>query len=547
MGRRHRHTASNYLFSEVPNVKVPRSVFPRTSTFSCTLNADYLVPVYFDEFYPGDTINLQTSALIRLNSAPVVPIMDDIYLSIEYFAVPIRICWNHWINFNGERELIDEVPNYTIPQLNSGSSGFAFESLADYFGIRPGIANLSVNALPFRVYNKVYNYWYRDENLINPVDENMADTGDTIAMYPLRKRAKVHDYFTSALPSPQKGPAATIPIVGNAPVVGNNETLVWTNGSTDYGTYYHKGSAWRSVSADSRLVNSAPGSTYPGESTSNQPGDGQVIGLSSNKAFGTAILENIAGVTINSLRQLVAVQRVSEKDMRGGTRYPEMIQTHFGVTSPDARQQRPELLYAQSARMFVNPVVQNSATNSGDTPQGNLAAYVVGSSHSKGFVKSFTEHTYVIGLASIRTSNKYQQGIPRIFSRKTRFDFYLPAFSHLGEQAILNKEIYAQGTDADEDVFGYQERWSELKYRNSIIAGKLRSDYSQSLDVWHLAQQFTSLPALNQNFIESNVPIARITSVNPEQESAFILDCHFVEKDARPMPLYSVPGLMDHY
>lgn len=542
MGRRHRHNASNYLFSEVPNVKVPRSVFPRTSTYSATLNADYLVPIYFDEFYPGDTINLKTSALIRLNSAPVVPIMDDIFLSVEYFAVPLRLLWTHWINFNGEREHIDEVPNYTIPQITSGSSGFAFESLADYFGIRPGIANLSVSSLPFRAYNQVYNYWYRDENLIDPIPENVADTGDTIDMYPLRKRAKVHDYFTSALPSPQKGPAATIPITGNAPVVPDGKSIGFTDGTTNY--------AIRAGGSSPNPLQLIPGSygadvgTVTGSST--QSGNAKVLGFAPQTGL-QAVLSDISGVTVNTLRQLVAVQRVGEKDMRGGTRYPEMIKTHFGVTSPDARQQRPELLYAQSSRLFVNPVVQNSASNSGDTPQGNLAAYVVGHSQGKGFVKSFTEHTYVIGLASIRTSNKYQQGIPRIFSRKTRFDFYLPAFSHLGEQAILNKEIYAQGTAADDDVFGYQERWSELKYRNNIIAGKLRSDYSQSLDIWHLGQDFPSLPVLNQNFIESNVPISRITSVNPEQESAFILDCYFQELDARPMPLYSVPGLMDHY
>lgn len=545
---RRKHSASNYLFSEVPRIKVPRSVFPRESTHSTTLNPDYLIPVYCDEFYPGDTLKLSASALCRLNSAPVVPIMDDIFLSLEFFAVPMRLLWNHWVNFNGERELIDENPDYTIPQIVAPTGGFAFESLADYLGIRPGVSNLSVSSLPFRCYNKIYNYWYRDENLINPISDNMADTGDTVDMYPLRKRAKVHDYFTSALPSPQKGPAATVPITGNAPVkvFGNGKAISFTTGDRFGGLFMNNA---RGLDANYDAINTSVGTSLSNHSSTFA--DYKSVGLITNPdesgIVGIAELGNLAAVTVNSLRDLFAVQRVREKDARGGTRYPEMILTHFGVESPDARQQRPELLYSTSSRLFVNPVVQNSATQTGSTPQGNLSAYVVGTLSNKGFSKSFTEHTYVMGLASIRTSNKYQQGIPRIFSRRTRFDFYLPAFSHLGEQAILNKEIFAQGTAVDDEVFGYQERWSELRYKNSLITGKLRSDYAQSLDVWHLAQDFSSLPVLNQNFIESNVPIKRVTSVDPEQESAFIMDIAFRELDARPMPLNSVPGLIDHY
>lgn len=532
--RRHRHSASNYIFSEVPRISVPRSSFVRESTHSTTLNCDYLVPVYFDEFYPGDTLSLNASALIRLNSAPVVPIMDDIYLSVDFFAVPFRLLWTHWINLQGERELIDDSSDkYTTPQLVAPSTGFEFESVADYLGLPPGVPNISVSALPFRCYNKIYNYWYRDENLINPISDNMADTGDTVDMYPLQKRAKVHDYFTSALPSPQKGEPPTISITGNAPVVDSASAAITVPHIYDYTSQTPVGSV-RSLTSNalsemcSVSATSSPSSALAGFRLE-------------------ARLDNLQAVTVNQLRFLFASQRILEKDARGGTRYPEMILTHFGVTSPDSRQQRPELLYSASQRMFVNPVVQQSATQQGDTPQGNLAAYVVGNLHAKGFTKSFTEHTYVMGIASIRTSNKYQQGIPRIFSRKTRLDYYLPATAHLGEQAILNKEIYAQGTDADEDVFGYQERWAELRYKNSIISGKLRSTFSESLDLWHLGQHFTSLPALNQNFIESNVPISRITSVNPEQESAFIMDMLFTETDVRPMPLNSVPGLIDHY
>lgn len=548
MTKRHPTLSSNFLFSEVPNIKVPRSSFPRTHSNTLTLEPDNLVPVYYDEVYPGDSVNINATAFVRLNSAPVVPIMDNLYLDTYFFYVPYRILWKHWINMNGERERIDVDPTdvYTVPQIVSGESGFELESIFDYFDMPPRVPNLSVSAFPARAYNKIYNYWFRDENLINPVSDNIEDTGDSVDDYPVRKVAKYHDYFTSALPSPQKGNPMTITLAdGSAPVTGNVD--INSSGILTF-----------SQSAQSRATAIAPlsSSDHPDFKSLNVSkwfvagADGAqqlryASGLSGTLDGASADLSAVGVISVNALRELFQMQRVKEKDNRGGTRYPEMILTHFGVVSPDARQQRPELLFVSKSRLFVNPVVQTSSTTT-LSAQGNIAAYVVGNDSIHSVQKSFTEHGCIVGLCCIRSDNKYQQGLPRVYSRRTRWDFYLPALAHLGEQAILNKEIYAQGTDADNEVFGYQERWSELRYAKNKLCGKMRSGFgADSLDVWHLGQYFSSLPALNQNFIESGVPIKRIVSV--PSEPSFIMDISFNETYVRPMPLRSVPGLIDHF
>lgn len=553
--RRYRkHSASNYLFSEVPVVKVPRSTFPSQSTWSGTIEPDYMIPIFCRLFYPGDTIKIPYRGLVRLNSAPVVPVMDDLYLDTLWFAVPPRLVWDNWSQFLGEHQDVSAIlePNdFTIPQLVAGDNGFGFETLMDYSGVNPLTPGISVSALPFRCMLKAYNDWVRDENLIDPLDFPTGDTGDTPDMYHLFKRAKVHDYFTTCLPWPQKGPSVVLPLGDLAPVINTPTDSVSPSNLVSPSWY----------DSTAQLHNSAHSlSTHKfSDGSGGTSISGSVAESGIAYASLSADLSGASGITVNIFRDFFATQRLFEKDARSGTRLPEIIEGHFGVKSSDARLQYAELLYTRSDRLFVNPVAQTSATQSGGTAQGNLAAYVVGAQKASGPIKSFTEHTYVIGFACIRTSNKYQYGIPREFSYKSRLDFYWPVFSHLGEQAVLNKEIYAQGPNVkdsqgrvvDDLPFGYQERWAEMRYSPSLITGKLRSNYADapnntgSLDVWHLAPKWTQLPELNQSFIESNVPIKRLTSVT--SEPAFIADFCFDSVFTRPLPLYSTPGLVDHY
>lgn len=520
-----------HQFSQVPQVEIQRSRFNRSHGWKGTLNSGYLIPFFCDEVLPGDTFQMNVSTLTRFTSALVAPVMDNIHQDIFFFFVPNRLVWQNWEKFNGAKDNPDDYTDYLIPSIISPSAGFGVHSIADYFGIPNNIANLEVNALPFRAYNLIYNEWFRDQNLIDSVPVPIGDT-DNVSNYVLLKRGKRHDYFTSCLPAPQRGPGVEIPIGGKANVSladGQNPNVpLSVSGSASNATSYNVG-----VSDDTYLYTSG---SMVGATSFIKRTD-IVSGLQADLTSATAY-------TINSLRQAFAIQRLYERDARGGTRYTEILQAHWGVTSPDFRLQRPEFLGGSSSRISINPVQQTSSTDA-TSPQGNLSAYGVGGDSGNGFTSSFVEHGIIIGIVNLWCDLTYQQGVNRMFSRESRFDFYWPALAHLGEQAVLNKEIYAQGTADDDNVFGYQERYAEYRYKPSVITGKLRSSDAQSLDIWHLSQEFATKPTLSKDFIEENPPISRIVAVTSEPE--FIMDTYFDLNCTRPMPLYSVPGMIDHF
>lgn len=540
----------SHNFSQIPRADIQRSSFDRSHGLKTTFNSGYLVPVFVDEVLPGDTFNLNMTSFARL-STPVVPIMDNLFLETFFFFVPSRLVWDHWQAFNGEQKNPGDSTDFVIPTINTDDQhSFITEGLADYLGIPPGISNLHVNALPFRCYNLIWNEWFRDENLQDSVPVVTGDS-DSVNNYKLLRRGKRHDYFTSCLPFPQKGPGVNLPLVGDAPVYGDGNGLLLTSSLANNS---HYGRLFENGNGDMLLGNANSSTRAIGSSISGDNAEKlKTIGVP-DKDFvnhysiaGTGLYTDLSGVTavtINSLRQAFQLQRLYEADARGGTRYTEILRSHFGVISPDARLQRPEYLGGSSTPITINPVTQTSSTNN-TSPQGNLAAFGYGGDSFHGFTKSFVEHGYIIGLVNVRADLTYQQGLERMWSRQTRFDFYWPTLAHLGEQAVLNKEIFAQGTTVDDDVFGYQERYAEYRYKPSKITGKFRSTYAQSLDVWHLSQKFNNLPVLNSEFIQDNPPIDRVVAVTNEPQ--FLLDCYFKLSCVRPMPVYSVPGLIDHF
>ena len=504
-------------FSSVPHADIPRSNFKRSHGLKTAFDSAYLVPIFVDECLPGDSFNLNLTSVARL-ATPLTPFMDNLFMDFFFFFVPNRLLWDNWQKFMGEQANPADSIDFTVPTISDAGSGFALNSLSDYFGIPTGITPLTVNALHHRAYNLIWNEWFRDENLQDSVTVDKDDGPDTIADYVLLKRGKRHDYFTSSLPWPQKGDAVELPI-GDKAVVTHDAAVDQNLSvySTIYSGYQAMNSANPHVQADASSA------------------------LEADTLY--ADLTDATATTINSLREAFQLQKMLERDARGGTRYTEIVKSHFGVTSPDARLQRPEYLGGGSAPVLVQPIANTSATATEN--QGDLAAIALSSQSGIGFTKSFVEHGVILGLVNVRADLTYQQGVDRMWSRQTRYDYYFPALAHLGEQEVLNKEIWADGSANDDLVFGYQERWAELRYKQSKITGILRSDAAGSLDVWHLSQDFATLPALNAAFIEEDPPVSRVVAVPSEPE--FIFDGYFDLVCTRPMPTYGVPGLIDHF
>lgn len=530
----------------VPRADIPRATFNIEKGYKTTFDAGYLIPIFCEEILPGDTFKTTMTAFARL-ATPIFPLMDNLHLETFFFFVPNRLVWDNWKKFMGEQNAPGDSISYVIPKITSPANGYAVNSIYDYFGLptvgQVGAGNtVTHSALPLRAYGLIYNEWFRDENLCGPFTVPKGDGPDPSGNYFLIRRGKRHDYFTSCLPWPQKGGSAvSIPLGSSAPIVstGNQIQLMHNGGIGPL----NAGMGFNANAAGTPLVmqNAAPGAG---------------VGTASFGTVGTTITSMYADLslataaTINQLRQSFQIQKLLERDARGGTRYTEIVRSHFGVISPDARLQRPEYLGGGSSPILLNPIAQTSGTGATGqtTPLGNLAAVGTMVAHSHGFTQSFTEHGYVIGLVNVRADMTYQQGLRRHWSRSTRYDFYFPAFAMLGEQAVLSKEIFCDGNPADDTVFGYQERWAEYRYSPSQITGLFRSTSAGTLDAWHLAQRFNTRPGLNQTFIEENPPVSRVLAVGANANGAqFIFDSFWKTRATRPMPLYSVPGLIDHF
>lgn len=558
-------------FSLTPTVNIGRSKFDRSFDHKTTFNTGSIIPIYYSQVLPGDSVKMRMSEIVRMQT-PIAPVMDNAFLDTYFFFVPTRLVWDHFKQFMGENDTAPwtQQNEYEIPQIIAPETGWKKGSLADYFGYVTKIGSYKASALPFRVYCKVWNDWFRDQNLKNPVymstgdaDIQGTDKTDLGASYdpvvdtekgaaPL-KAAKFHDYFTSCLPSAQKGPAVNIPLGDSAPVIGASydvsqtgltlqdnlvdEPLALSNGNYSW-------SAWSTDDPTKELT------------------QGHTIGLAAD-------LQNAVGATVNQLRQAFAIQKYYEKDALYGSRYIESVRAHFGVVNPDFRVQRAEYLGGSRVPININQVIQTDASanmitptytdpdnpspatltweSKDKTPQGNAAAYsVTQDTNSDLFNKSFTEHGAIIGLAVIRTDHGYQQGLNRQFIRKKKFDFYTPEFANLGNMPVWNKEIYLDGTDKDDEAFGFQEAFADYRYHPNMVTSEMRSNYDLSLDIWHWADDYESRPNLDSEWIDEPEENVKRTLAVQDQDQ-FFGDFYFGSIWTRPMPLYSIPGLIDHH
>lgn len=575
----------NSRFATNPtNIDISRSRFKRNSSLKTSFNAGDIVPIYVDEVLPGDTFKIRTSKVVRMPTL-ITPVMDNIYLDTYFFFVPNRLVWSHWQQFMGENTESAWIPTveYEVPQITAPSGGWNVGTVADYMGVPTGVSNLSVSALPFRAYALIVNDWFRDQNLSDPLNIPVDDTTSTgsnaddlsapaLGGIPY-KAAKFHDYFTSCLPGPQKGPNVTIGLAGEVPVFGNGKALGLYGARSDgdptittfglYASPYMSGSKGEGyntqygLTATSGAENSVAGSDYAMLASGPTVKGGSSLGvppkseLTAETYANTGLVADLglaSSISVNQLRMAFQIQKLYEKDARGGTRYIELLKAHFGVTSPDARLQRPEYLGGNRIPININQVIQQSATAEGTTPQGNTAAYSLTTDTHSDFTKSFVEHGFVIGLAVVRYDHTYQQGLRRFWSRKGRFDYYFPVLANIGEQPVLNKEIYAQGSDTDDEVFGYQEAWADYRYMPNSVTGMMRSTYEQSLDSWHLGDDYSSQPFLSDTWIrEDKTNIDRVIAVTSAISHQFFGDFYFENETTRPMPVYSIPGLIDHH
>lgn len=544
---------SEQHYAQVPHAEIRRAKFQRDFNLLTTMNEGDLVPIYLDEVLPADTFKINLNALVRM-ATPLYPVMDNAYMDFYFFFIPSRLLWKHFENLMGQNDSTfwAEQTEYTTPVTTAPEGGWNVGTLADYFGIPTGVSGLKVNSLPFRAYCKVWNEWFRDENLQQPVTQSMDDTTTTgvntgtnltdaeAGGLPL-KVCKYKDYFTSCLPSPQKSAEpVTIPMLGNAPIV-------WGMTSEELKNY-------------GILVNSDDSDYYYGPTTGD---NGQAIHVrrepadKKNKVLyghaaraGTTVLapmeadlSNVTGATINELRQAIAVQHIFERDARTGTRYKEILKGAWGVTSPDARLDRSEYIGGHRMPINVNQVIQTSSTDS-TSPQGNTGAYSMTTLSRNMCTYSATEHGFVLGLAAIRVDHSYQQGLSRLWTRSTRFSYYDPMLANLGEQAVLNQEIYAQGVEKDEEVFGYQEAWADYRYRTNMVTSEMRSTYTQTLDAWHYADKYDALPTLSSSWIkEGTENIDRTLAVQSSNAHQFICNFYYSQTWTRPMPIYSIPGI----